>query len=181
MSPGLASRGPAARHRETRADYLPLDLRRPPEGCPRSERASVPEATGYVTPFLLIHEGGLRRSGAQLRSDGLHRGSLSWVVGTDLRDHAHRTLTKLSRARRGTGHGSSRSGNRACSRPGALHGRTPGRRTARPGTAWASGTKSGSSSGRSRSSVVRSFRPAPSGPRGVQPAGRARCTSGPSE
>ena len=202
MSPGLASRGPTARHRETRADHLPRDLRRPPEGCPCSERASVPEGTGCVTPFLLIREGwspgfarhcsgvqqpqrqrphGLCRSGARLRSDSLHRGPLSRVVGTGVRDHAHRTLTKLSRVRRCTGHGPIRSGNRACSRPGALHGRTPGRRRARPGTARASGTKSGSSSGGSRSSVVHSLRPVPSGRRGGQPARRARCTSGPSE
>jgi hypothetical protein len=64
---------------------------------------------------------GLGRADPQLGCDRLHRGSLGWVVGADLRNHAHRTLTKLRRVWGRTCHDSILSRNRASIRPGALH------------------------------------------------------------
>jgi hypothetical protein len=60
----------------------------------------------------------------QLRRHCLHRGPLGRIVRTDLRNHAHRTLTKLSRIGGRTCHDSIRSGNRASISPGAVQPRT---------------------------------------------------------
>ena len=63
----------------------------------------------------------LGRSDAELCCDRFHRGPLGRVVRPDLRDHAHRALTKLGRVGGRTCHDSILSRNRVSIRPGAVH------------------------------------------------------------